>query len=145
MDTERFEIKAVQKYKKQKNPNSIIYKILYIQIINLILIFLTLFYQTKIFFLNNQNKQIAEENSKSIINPIGEKIKFLKILTNNNEKEYKGIQECLLNNPDQKFCIYHLILPKEVVGKKKILLGEKADGGYVLLDDFKNIKYAYSF
>ena len=28
---------------------------------------------------------------------------------------------------------------------EKILIGEKRDGGYVLLDDFKNIKIAYSF
>ena len=111
----------------------------------MLLIFISLFYQIKNIFLNNQNKQISEENPKNIRDTISEKIKYLKILTNNNENEYKGIQECLLNNPDQKFCIYHLILPKEVVGKKRILLGEKEDGCYVLLDDFENIKYAYSF
>jgi len=142
MDNEQLEIKGKEKYKKQQNPNSMIYKIIYLQIINLILIFLTLFYQTKNIFLN---KQIVEESPKSIKDTISEKLKYLKILTNNNENEYKGIQECLLNNPDQKFCIYHLILPKEVVGKKRILLGEKTDGCYVLLDDFENIKYAYSF
>jgi hypothetical protein len=145
MDTERFETKEKGKYKKQQNPNSTINKILYLQIINLLLILIFLFYQTKNIFLNYQKKQIAEENPKNISDTILKKIKYLKILTNNNENEYKGIQECLLNNPDQKFCIYHLILPKEVVGKKRILLGEKTDGCYVLLDDFENIKYAYSF
>ena len=70
---------------------------------------------------------------------------MLKILTNNDEMEYKGIKECLLNNPDKEFCIYHLLLTKEVIGKKRILLGAKYDGCYVLLDDFKNIKIAYSF
>ena len=137
-----FEIKTKEHYKKQQNQNSIINKILYLQVINLLLITLILFYQNKNNFLNNQNKQIAEKNHSGTTS---EKIKYLKILTNNNENEYKGIQECLLNNPDKKSCIYHLILPKEVVGKKRILLGEKTDGCYVLLDDFENIKYAYSF
>ena len=119
--------------------------VLYLQIINFLLFFLILFYQNKNIILTNQNKQKAEEKSNNIRNTISEKIKNLKIITNNNEKEYKGIQECLLNDPEKKFCIYHLILPKEVVGKKRILLGEKTGGAYVLLDDFENIKYAYSF
>ena len=49
------------------------------------------------------------------------------MLTNNDENEYKGIQECLINDPEEKYCIYHLILPKAVVGKKRILLGEKSN------------------
>ena len=32
----------------------------------------------------------------------------------------------------------------EVYGHKKIRMGNKSDGGYILLDDFKNIKIAYS-
>ena len=136
-------IRTKIKNNSQQNPNSNIKKILYLQIINLILIFLALFYLINNAFLNSPNKQKTKEKQKSI--GILEKIKYLKILTNNNEKEYKGIQECLLDDPDKKSCIYHLILPKEVVGKKRILLGEKGDGCYVLLDDFKNIKYAYSF
>ena len=126
----------------QQNQNSYINKILYLQIIILLLIFLTLFYLTKNIALNRQN---SEEKPKIIRDSISQKLKYLKILTNNNKKEYEGIKECLLNNPDEKFCIYHLILPYEVVGKKRILLGEKRDGCYVLLDDFENIKYAYSF
>ena len=70
-------------------------------------------------------------------------IKLLKMMTNNDEKEYKGALNCLLN--DNEFCIYRLLCPKEVPGKKRILIGRKADGGYVLLDDFENIKIAYSF
>jgi len=144
MDTERFEIKTKENCKIQQNRNSILYKILYLQIVNLLLIILTFFYKNNNIFLNIRNK-IAEENTKGIGHTTSEKIKYLKILTNNNKNEYKGIQECLLNDPDKKLCIYHLILPKEVVGKKRILLGEKNDGCYVLLDDFENIKYAYSF
>jgi hypothetical protein len=145
MNSELFEIKEKGKYKNHQSPNSKINKILYLQIIILFLIFLIFFYQSENIFLNKHNKQKAEEKPKNIRDTISEKIKYLKILTNNNEKEYKGIQECLLNNPEEKFCIYHLILPKEVFDKKRILLGEKKDGCYVLLDDFENIKYAYSF
>lgn len=36
-------------------------------------------------------------------------------------------------------------LSKRDTRKKRILIGRKADGGYVLLDDFENIKIAYSF
>lgn len=74
-----------------------------------------------------------------------DKITALKIITNNNEKYYKGIENCLLNNPDDQLCLYHLLVPKKVKGKEKILIGQKEDGSYVILDDFKNIKIAYSF
>jgi hypothetical protein len=57
---------------------------------------------------------------------------------------YKIYENCLLNNPDNQNCIYHLLSPKKVEGKKLILLGELGDGCYVLLDDFENIKIAYS-
>jgi len=74
-----------------------------------------------------------------------DKIKFLKIMTNNNKKYYEGIENCLLNDPDRQLCIYHLLVPKKVIGKQRILIGKKEDGSYVILDDFQNIKIAYSF
>ena len=67
------------------------------------------------------------------------------MITNNNEQNYKGIEKCLLNDPDIQQCIYYLIAPKKVIGKELILLGKKRDGCYVLLNDFTNIKIAYSF
>ena len=146
---ERIEIKKKRKYKNKTSSNKII---IYLLTLNLLLILLIIiFYLIKNNIFNKPKKQgikeIKEikEITKINRNTTLEKIKYLKIITNNNEKEYKGIQECLLNDPDQKFCIYHLILPKEVVGKKRILLGAKSDGCYVLLDDFENIKIAYSF
>ena len=143
MDIEIEEMKQKRNIKSNKFHN--INKILYLQIINLLLIILTLIYQIKNIFLKKKNQQKSEENSKIIRDTISEKLKYLRILTNNNENEYKGIQECLLNDPDEKFCIYHLLLTKEVVGKQRILLGKKGNGCYVILDDFENIKYAYSF
>ena len=50
-----------------------------------------------------------------------------------------------LHNFKNKSSIYQLLKPKGVFGKKKIRIGSLKDGGYVLLDDFENIKFAYSF
>ena len=85
------------------------------------------------FIIYNSNDKIAE------------KLNLLKYMTNNNKLKYQGAQNCLLNDPDSQYCIYHLINPKKIIGKKRILLGSKKDGSYVLLDDFDNIKIAYSF
>jgi len=144
-EIEGYEIKTKKNNQNKQNSNTKINKILYLQIINLLLFFMILFHEIKNIFLNKQNIQKIEEKQKNTRSTTSEKIKYLKLLTNNNEEEYKGIQECLLSDPEEKFCIYHLILPKDVIGKKRILLGEKYDGCYVLLDDFKKIKYAYSF
>ena len=54
-----------------------------------------------------------------INNNIKEKITLLKLMTNNNENEYKKVQECLLNDPDKSYCIYHLISTKDVLNKKE--------------------------
>ena len=80
-----------------------------------------------------------------INNNIKEKITLLKLMTNNNENEYKKVQECLLNDPDKSYCIYHLISTKDVLNKKRVLIGEKRDGIYLLFDDFINVHIAYSF
>ena len=135
-ETEEIKPKIKNNIEIKKNSNSNINKILLLQILNLFFIFILIYYSKII---------IKTFYSKPKESNIAEKIKFVKLLTNNDELEYKGIRECLLNDPDKQLCIYHLILPKEVVGKKRILLGEKYAGCYVLLDDFKNIKIAYSF
>lgn len=98
--------------------------------------------------LINQNfiYEVGKKNLSLDNKVLADKIKLLKIITNNNHLIYKRIQNCLIsNNPDDQYCIYHLIFPKKVKGKKKILIGEKRDGCYVLLDDFENIRIAYSF
>lgn len=104
-----------------------------------------------LFKKNLDNKEILNKSSKNtfILNQykkdLSEKIKFLKQMTNNDVNEYKGIKNCLEGDPDRLHCIYHLLNTKKVFGKKRILLGHKSDGCYVLLDDLKNIKIAYSF
>ena len=64
--------------------------------------------------------QILEENQKILSNKE-------KLITNHN------------NN------LYYLLSSMEVVGYNKIRIGRKTDGGYIFLNDFTNIKIAYSF
>lgn len=64
--------------------------------------------------------QILEENQKILSNKE-------KIITNNNNS------------------IYYLLNSMEVLGYNKIRIGSKTDGGYILLNDLKNIKIAYCF
>ena len=49
------------------------------------------------------------------------------------------------NNKNQNFDIINVFCPMEVKGKKKIRIGKNGDGGYIILDDFENVKIAYSF
>ena len=118
-----------------------IVKLIFIEI--LILLILFVFIQKtnmKSYFLDNCIIMKSKINDN-----IKEKITLLKLMTNNNENEYKKVQECLLNDPDKSYCIYHLISTKDVLNKKRVLIGEKRDGGYLLLDDFNNVRIAYSF
>ena len=115
---------------------------------NVILMIIILFYLFWKYLINKKNK---EGNGKIIIQnnknntEIEKKIKLLKQMTNNDENEYRAMKNCLENDPDQLECIYPYLNTKDVVGKKRILLGHKRDGCYVLLDDFEGIRVAYSF
>jgi hypothetical protein len=53
-------------------------------------------------------------------------------------------QHKLIYKKSLKFNLNELISPMKVLGKNKIRIGNKQDGGYVLLDDFDKIKFAYS-
>ena len=65
-------------------------------------------------------------------------------MTLNDKALYEVAKICLEKNPDEELCIYQFLCPKEVKGKTRILLEEIKDGSYVMLDDFENIKIAYS-
>ena len=59
-----------------------------------------------------------------------------------NQKKISNKEKIISNNNN----IYNLLSSKEVLGYKKIRIGNNsADGGYILLNDFNNIKIAYSF
>ena len=92
----------------------------------------------------NNNININIEKSSNNVT-VEDKIKMIKIFTINNPFLYTKYENCLTDKRDELNCFYHLLLTKKVVGKERILLGDKNDGSYVLLNDFENIKYAYSF
>ena len=59
-----------------------------------------------------------------------------------NQKKISNKEKIISNNNN----IYNLLSSKEVLGYKKIRIGNNnTDGGYILLNDLKNIKIAYSF
>jgi hypothetical protein len=60
------------------------------------------------------------------------------------ENEIFMYQHKLIYKKSLKFNLNELISPMKVLGKNKIRIGNKQDGGYVLLDDFDKIKFAYS-
>ena len=136
-------IYTIQKDKTKKSRIKIIYYIIAINSLCLFFIFLLIL---RLYFFQKININIKNQNNRIQIT-LSDKLKLLKLYTNNNELRYKGLENCLTMDPDSQECIYHLILPKNVVGKKRILLGNKneGDGIYVILDDFKDVKIAYSF
>ena len=151
--------KAYQKGKRNNNKkNKNLYKYLFgfLIILIIIIIIILLYKKLRDLFSENSDENIVnQQNMKLTINKtntnttnyndISSKLKLLKIMTNNNILKYKGIENCLINDPEKEKCIYPFISPKNVVGKKRILAGTKSDGCYVILDDLADIKYAYSF
>ena len=129
-----YELIINQKAKIQKESSiiNIITKIIfYFVIIFLYTIFI-------IFIVSKRNKAKKAQTSN-----ISE-IELLKMMTNNNKTLYEGAEICLEKNPDEELCFYQFLCPKEVIGKTRILMGNNSDGSYVMLNDFENIKFAYS-
>ena len=83
--------------------------------------------------------------SYSITNQTSELFHKYEDILKNDKDRYSLIFNCLIKDPDKELCIYPYLKPKKVKGKKRIFVGSKKDGGYVLLDDFNGISKAYSF
>ena len=77
-----------------------------------------------------QAKNLIEFNSKMIFK-------------NHLIEDIKNFNSSNLSIKEKK--LYKMLCPRDVNGKKKILVGNFGDGGYVLFDDFEDIKIAYSF
>jgi hypothetical protein len=116
----------INKYKnlKTKENKFIIY------ILFSLFFLISLFIIIYIIKINHKNNIMIKEQLIEKLNLIEKNLKNIKEST----LQYKG------NNN-----IYNILCPMSVVGHKKIRIGKKADGGYILLDDLKNIKIAYSF
>lgn len=78
------------------------------------------------------------------IKKLNKKIKNLDDLNSILKKEIEAIFS-YTNNSKNASCIYQLIKPMDVIGKQKVRIGKKGDGGYILLNDFNNTRIAYSF
>ena len=84
-------------------------------------------------------------DSRSVKNKSYESnVELLRIMTYNNKDSYEGTEKCLVKNPDEELCLYQFLCPKEVINRKRVLMGYKGDGSYVMLDDFDNNTIAYS-
>ena len=149
------QLNSLNRFKRKTKNNN--YKILF-PIILFLLLSISISFNIVYLINNSNNKKIIKKLRYNLFNyhknveiaiPSNStnisKIQLLKIITNNNEYDYKGAQSCLINGSDTQLCIYHLLAPKKVVGKNRALYGRKADGAYVLLDDLENVKIAYSF
>ena len=104
-----------------------------------------------IFFFNNLKVKIYIEKIKNLENSINGIVKNLtktEILLNHKSfilnQQFEAILSYLYNIKNSS-SIYQILKPKTILGKNKIRIGSNKDGGYVLLNDFENIKFAYSF
>lgn len=120
---------------KKINKNLLLVIILIILILFIICDFLFFFIKRNINHIINFNY------SEKALNQ--EIIKKLNLI----ETKFKKLEQEALSkiNNYNNFNIYYLLSIKEVKGYKKIRIGDKRDGGYILLNDFKNIKIGYSF
>ena len=118
------------KSKKKISFKNIFYNLFII--LNLIFLLIIIFI---LFLLRELLKKKLNKESNQLIEKLNLiDLKLIKILKN---------QKTLINK--RKMNLYDFIRPREVLGHKKIRIGRKADGGYILLDDLRNIKIAYSF
>ena len=105
-------------------------------------------FNTFFYLINTNKKKLVNQISKykTIFHDIQKNDNYIKFKNiTNNTKMYKGLENCIFRKEENDLCLYHFFVPKKVVGKNRILIGPKRDGGYVLMDDFEKIKIAYSF
>ena len=123
----------------------------------LIINFIFQFYQFKK-INENYKKSNNEKNTrknyfleKLIIKYI--KTKNLKLLYNyveldnlfHDDIRYDGARNCLVEFEFNSSCIYNFLFPKKVIGKTRKLYGGNFSTSYVMIDEFEEIKIAYSF
>jgi len=85
--------------------------------------------------IKNQDNII--KNQENLI----KNLDYKNLILNQQIEAFFSYFNCIKNES----CIYQLLRPKEVLGKHKVRIGSNNDGGYILLNDFENIKIAYSF
>ena len=104
----------------RKRKNRLYYFLIIIGILFIIILNIKIYFSKSLKIGKNisclfQNTTKLHHNKLSL----SEKLKLLKLYTNNNELRYKGMENCLTSDPDSQNCIYHLILPKKCSWQKK--------------------------
>lgn len=120
-----------------KKPRKNLFIYILILFLIIIIVFLLLSLKKKI---NHINK--FKYNEKNIYYEIIKKLNFI-------ENKLKNIEQDILSNKEivsyNNNSIYNLLSIKKVLDYQKIRIGNNKDGGYILLNDLKNIKIGYSF
>ena len=132
---ERLNLNQFKFLKPRKKINFKIFFYILFFILNLLFILIIIY----ILFLLKKDLLEKILNKPINNNQLIEKLDLIDlklIIMLQNQKRFKN---------KRKLNIYDLIRPMEVLGHKKIRIGRNSDGGYILLDDLKNIKIAYSF
>ena len=149
-DTEIYKLKLAN-FNKHKNYNNQILKkliLLYFLIINFFFVFI-LFYNRKIknyisYFINHELKIYL--NREQYLRNITNLEKELKLLNQNQKLLFKFNKfHILTKNIKPNNDIIKILKPMDVINNNKIRIGKNHDGGYILLNDFNNVKIAYSF
>ena len=86
----------------------------------------------------NDNKSLKQE-----INKYNNKIKLIEKAQNLQQIKINYLSNYI--NNIYSFDIINIFRPMNVLGYQKIRIGRKSDGGYIILNDFKDIQIAYSF
>ena len=95
--------------------------------------------------LKKEYKSIFNDNKslKQDINNYNNKIKLIEKAQNLQQIKINYLSNYI--NNIYSFDIINIFRPMKVLGYQKIRIGRKSDGGYVILNDFKDIQIAYSF
>ena len=122
-------------HQKKNNIFKYIFFVIILILLNLVTIYINIYLFKEKSHINNEKitKNYIEKKLKLIIKDQNLLFQFFKLdfLSKNINKN---------KNND----ITNILSPKEVLGKKKIRIGRNKDGGYILLDDLKDIKVVYS-
>ena len=122
-------INPITKENLKKKIKHINYKaLIYFSVILLIVFFIMLIIENK--KLKSKNIELIKE--KNTLTKKIEKLTYSNLF-------FKQVY------PKNEFEFYKLLCPKKVIDKKKVMYGNDKEGGYVLFDDIKDIKIAYSF
>ena len=116
-------------------------------ILNIIIFILFIIICILLLILKKNTNYIIELSQKNnILNQnINKQFDFIEVklqILEENQKLLSNKEKIIANHSNN---IYSLLSSMEVLGYNKIRIGSKADGGYILLNDFNNIKIAYSF